>query len=60
MDLSNVNINDKIDHSKTCKIIRKNEMDLNLQALSVIHIVENNSKDLEWNNVLQKINAYCK
>jgi hypothetical protein len=51
--------NDVMD-PETCEEVGENEMNLDLQEPSIVRIVESNSEDLEWDDVMRKVEGYRK
>ena len=60
VDLPSLSTNNEMDFLETCEEVGDNEMDLDLQELSVVRITEDNSEGLEWDYVMRKVEAYRK
>ena len=59
VDPPGLSTNDEMD-PETYEEIGENEMDLNLQEPSIVRIAKSNSEGLEWDDVMQKVEAYRK
>ncbi|CAG8624659.1 7042_t:CDS:2, partial [Diversispora eburnea] len=58
IDPLGVTTNDEMDLPETCEEIGENEIELDLQEPSVVHIIKGNSEGLDWDAVMQKVEAY--
>ncbi|CAG8591732.1 11142_t:CDS:10, partial [Scutellospora calospora] len=58
MNPLSVSTNNEMNPPETCKEDGENDMELDLQEPSVVHIVENNLEGLDWNVVMQKVETY--